>query len=79
MPTIRRIQGFRLFFFSNERNEPPHVHVQAGDGYAKLWLGPPVVLAEAQDLTPRQQRLIMQIVKEHREFMEEAWHDHFRT
>jgi hypothetical protein len=40
MPTILRIQGFRFFFFSNEGNEPQHIHVESADGYAKFWLNP---------------------------------------
>jgi hypothetical protein len=46
MPTVYRERGFRFFFWSNERNEPPHVHVESGDGYAKFWLTP-VSLAES--------------------------------
>jgi hypothetical protein len=38
MPTLLRVEGFRFFFFSNEGQEPPHVHVSKGDGVAKLWL-----------------------------------------
>jgi uncharacterized protein DUF4160 len=40
MPTLLRIEGFRFFFYSSERQEPPHVHVEKGDGEAKLWLQP---------------------------------------
>lgn len=40
MPTILREQGFRFFFFSNEGEEPAHVHVESGGGYAKIWLDP---------------------------------------
>lgn len=29
MPTVLRIGRFRFFFFSNEREEPPHIHVKA--------------------------------------------------
>jgi hypothetical protein len=36
MPTLLRVEGFRFFFFSNEGQEPPHVHVSKGDGLAKL-------------------------------------------
>ena len=36
MPTLLRVEGFRFFFYSNERQEPPHVHVEKGDGEAKL-------------------------------------------
>jgi hypothetical protein len=31
--------GFlREYFYSNEGNEPAHIHVRAGDKEAKLWL-----------------------------------------
>ena len=40
MPTLLRIEGFRFYFFSDERQEPPHVHVRKGDSVAKLWLRP---------------------------------------
>jgi len=40
MPTLLRVEGFRFFLFSNEGQEPPHVHVSKGDGVAKLWLAP---------------------------------------
>jgi hypothetical protein len=46
--TTLRKDGFRFFFFSNEGFEPAHVHVEAGDGYAKFWLEP-VELAESFD------------------------------
>ena len=36
MPTILRLEGYRFFFYSNEGSprEPPHVHVERGDGDA---------------------------------------------
>ena len=40
MPTIERIGPYRFFFYSNENAEPPHVHVESGDGIAKFWLTP---------------------------------------
>ncbi len=40
MPTILRERGYRFFFFSNERNEPPHIHVERAGNYAKFWLSP---------------------------------------
>jgi hypothetical protein len=38
MPTILSIQGWRLFFYANEGNEPPHIHVRKGDAEGKYWL-----------------------------------------
>lgn len=40
MPTILRIRGYRFFFFSNEREEPPHIHVEQAERYAKFWVEP---------------------------------------
>lgn len=40
VPTILRIQGFRVYFWSREPNEPPHVHLDKGGASAKVWLEP---------------------------------------
>ncbi len=40
MPTVLRVGRYRFYFFSNENNEPPHIHVKAGDDEAKFWLDP---------------------------------------
>src|SRR5215472_8023548 len=37
-PTVLRWAPYRAFFHSNERGEPPHIHVRAGDHEAKFWL-----------------------------------------
>jgi hypothetical protein len=34
MPTVFTKEGFRFHFYSNERNEPPHIHV-TGEGGKK--------------------------------------------
>ena len=78
MPVVWRERGFRFFFWSNERNEPPHVHVELGDGYAKVWLSP-VSLAQSGGFGAREVRDLLAIVTEHRGEMEQAWHDHYVT
>lgn len=40
MPTVLRVGPYRFFFYSNEGIEPPHVHVEHGEKYAKYWLDP---------------------------------------
>ncbi|HJT34906.1 MAG TPA: DUF4160 domain-containing protein [Pirellulales bacterium] len=40
MPTVLRVGRFRFFFFSNEGQEPAHIHVRAGSDEAKYWLEP---------------------------------------
>jgi hypothetical protein len=40
MPTILSVQGWRFGFYSNEGNEPMHVHAEKGDAECKYWLHP---------------------------------------
>jgi Domain of unknown function (DUF4160) len=76
VPTVLRGEGYRFFFFSNEGNEPPHIHLERGDGYAKFWLDP-VVLAEAKDLKNSELRRGKLLVIEHRFDFLERWREYF--
>jgi Domain of unknown function (DUF4160) len=38
MPTVLRVGSYRLYFYSHEPNEPPHVHVDRDSSTAKFWL-----------------------------------------
>lgn len=40
MPTVLRWNGYRFYFFSNERSEPPHIHIDKGGHSAKFWPSP---------------------------------------
>ena len=40
MPTVLLVNGFRFYFYSNENNEPIHIHVEKAEGNAKFWLEP---------------------------------------
>ena len=78
VPTLLLIEGFRFFFFSNEGLEPPHVHVELGDGHAKFWLQP-VELAGAQRLKQQEVRRARMLVEQHREKFLERWNEYFGT
>lgn len=78
MPTVLRIGRFRLFFFSNESQEPAHIHVKAGDDEAKFWLAP-VHLAANHGFNGRELKEIQHLVEEHREDLVEAWDEYFST
>ena len=75
MPKLLTIEGFRFFFFSREGNEPPHVHVEKGDGYAKLWLSP-VALSYARGLTRAETRRIRELTHEHAEDFLKRWYEY---
>jgi hypothetical protein len=36
MPVVLRIRGFKFYFYANEGDEPPHIHVDKGGATAKL-------------------------------------------
>ena len=38
MPTILLINGWRLFFYSNENNEPIHIHCRKANSECKFWI-----------------------------------------
>ena len=76
MPTILRHGRWRIFFYSNEGSEPPHVHVESGDGTAKLWLTP-VGLVGSTSIKSAETRDIERFVRQNRTLLLEAWNEHF--
>jgi hypothetical protein len=40
MPTVLCLGPYRFFFYGDDREEPPHVHVEREDHLAKFWLEP---------------------------------------
>ena len=76
MPTVLRIGLFRLYFYSHEPNEPPHVHVDRGEETIKPWLEP-VEVAKSRGFRAHQIGGIITMVIEHRKALLEAWHEHF--
>ena len=78
MPTILRAQGFRVYFYSHEPNEPPHVHIDRGESTAKFWIEN-VSLARNVGFSAKELGDIQRMVREHRKSFLEAWHGFFGT
>lgn len=76
MPTVFIIDGYRFFFYSNEGQEPPHVHVERGDAICKWWLDPPR-LAWNRGMKSPELRRVRTIVLQRAEQLKGAWHDYF--
>ncbi len=76
MPTVLNIKGFRFFFFSLERNEPPHIDIEHGDCVAKFWLNP-IQLASSNAFRSHELTKIRLLVIEHKKLFLEKWHEHF--
>jgi hypothetical protein len=76
MPAVLRIGPYRFFFYSNERGEPPHIHIQRERMLAKFWLEP-VTLAGSTRFPAPELRKLESLVDEHREKLMEAWNEYF--
>jgi Domain of unknown function (DUF4160) len=76
MPTVLRVGAYRLYFYSHEPNEPPHVHVDRDCDSVKFWLSP-VSLAKNIGFGARELRKIEKIVNEHQDLLLEAWNGYF--
>jgi hypothetical protein len=77
MPTLLLLYGFRFFFYSNEGNEPPHVHVTKGDAYGKVWLDPEIVVAYMVAFSTSEQKQIIEVIKGHSEEFKTKWNEYF--
>jgi hypothetical protein len=76
MPTVFRSHGYSFYFFSHEPGEPAHVHVDRGDGGAKVWLET-VSFARDSGFKAKELSQVLTLVRENRTMLLEAWHGYF--
>ena len=76
MPTVLRIKGYRIGFFSADGDEPPHVHIAKDDNQAKFWLDP-VQLAKNVGFSRHELNEVHDIVTEQQQNLLRAWHEYF--
>ncbi|GJM34076.1 MAG: hypothetical protein DHS20C18_30770 [Saprospiraceae bacterium] len=76
MPTIFRKLGFCFFFYRDEGNEPPHVHVEKGDGRGKYWIDP-VNKAYMDNFNRQDEKKAEQIVHEKQNDFKKNWYEYF--
>lgn len=77
MPTLLLLKGIRFFFYSNENNEPVHVHIMKGDAEGKVWLVPTIEVVYLHGFTTGEERDIMDIVHVHQEIFKQKWNEYF--
>ena len=76
MPTIDRRGPYRIFFYSNEGDEPAHVHVERDDKVAKFWLDG-LRLADAGRFSKREIVRIRELVGENLATYWNDWNEYF--
>ena len=78
MPTIFRDGPYRFFFYSGDREEPIHVHIERDDKIAKVWLDP-IRLHNSGGFSRVEISNILKIIERRQEIMMEAWNDFFSS
>jgi hypothetical protein len=76
MPTVLRILGYRIGFFSADGDEPPHVHVAREERQAKFWLRP-VQLAHNAGFRRHELNEIARVLEENNQTLLNAWNEYF--
>ncbi len=75
MPTVLREGPYRFYFYSNEKGEPRHIHVQRERCLAKFGLQP-VALASSKRFPSHELSAIREILEDHQDELLEAWDEH---
>ncbi|HVR73410.1 MAG TPA: DUF4160 domain-containing protein [Planctomycetota bacterium] len=76
MPTALRSGPYRFFFYSGDRGEPRHVHVERDRSRAKFWLDP-IRLDSSAGFPGVELNRIAVLIADHRDQLVRAWNEHF--
>ena len=76
MPTILLLHGWRFYFYSNEGNEPMHIHAEKAERECKYWLDADafeIRQAFACNLSARDTREVRQIIFQNFDYIVAEW------
>jgi hypothetical protein len=76
VPTVLRPGPYRVFFYSSDGDEPPHVHVQRDASEAKFWLEP-LRLERSVGFRASELSRIRSMISENQSVLLEAWNEYF--
>ena len=76
VPTVHVEGPYRFFFYSADRNEPSHVHVERDANRAKFWLVP-VRLARSGGFGAAELLRLERLVVERQSILSKAWDEYF--
>lgn len=83
MPSLFQIGSYRVFFWSNENNEPIHVHVGKGKpspNATKIWLtsaGSCIIANNSGKIPQKDLNELLEIISAQYFFICSAWKEHF--
>ena len=84
LPNLFTILGYKVYFWSNENNEPIHVHISKGSpspGAAKVWLtsnGGCILASNPERIPQRELNALLEIIQAQFFMICSAWKKHFK-
>lgn len=72
-----RIGSYRFHFYSDEKNEPSHVHVATSEGECKFWLEP-IQLARNKGVPGHEVRKIEKLIYENIKLLLEKYNEYHK-
>lgn len=85
MPSIFTIGSYKVFFWSNENNEPIHVHITQGKptaNAAKIWLtknGGCIIANNREHIPASELNELLEIIQAQYFLICSEWKKHFKT
>ncbi|MCL2772247.1 MAG: DUF4160 domain-containing protein [Oscillospiraceae bacterium] len=85
MPSLFQVRNYRVFFWSNENNEPIHVHIGVGkplSNSTKIWLtskGGCIISNNNSRIHQHDLNELLEIISAQYFFICTAWKDHFKV
>ena len=76
MPTLLRGSSYRAYFYSNERGERPHVHVESNGKAIKVWLDK-LSTTHNYGFTTHEVTTIISNIGKHKEMLLKKWSETF--
>ncbi|MBI4785942.1 MAG: DUF4160 domain-containing protein [Chloroflexi bacterium] len=76
MPTVDIIGPYRFFFYSGDRDEPPHIHVERDKNKTKFWLDP-IRLEYNRGFSRSEVNRIQKTVEQNRARFLRRWNEFF--
>ena len=76
MPTVLRVGSLRFFFYSGDRDEPPHIHIESEGKTGKFWLRP-VRYERSMGFSRKEILSLERLVAEHQETLIRSCDDYF--
>jgi hypothetical protein len=76
MPTVLFKNGWRFFFFSNEGNEPMHIHVMKAEKYCKYFIDESNVdlkMAHSKKMNNKDMKEVKEIIYDNFNYIVESW------